>query len=319
MDHLVHKSSIRKCRASNCIYRFISPSGKSYVGKAKKFSTRYTQHKRNINHGVKTKFYDAARKYGFDNFSYEILATCDDFKELNNLEIKFISEFRSYGPDGYNMTRGGDGTQLFGESNGMYNRNHTSESRELMSVHSVGKNTGSDNAWHISNQTKEARTYIAKAATKSRIENLQKMSPDELNQLRLERSERARAGYANSKNKHKILESLQYWTYKSEEELQAINAKKARKGTTNGRATEYRLESPDGYKYTVKLIAGLKEFCKNNDLIFRSFQLCLINNESVVPQPNSHDSYMSNAEYHAKRINSVGWKITKSRINGVQS
>lgn len=94
------------------IYRFISPSGKSYIGQTIQDPLkRKEQHRFNAEKGVKSKFYDAIRKYGFDSFKFEILYTLTDSpdlkSELNSLETYYIGKYDSFN-NGYNMTIGGD-------------------------------------------------------------------------------------------------------------------------------------------------------------------------------------------------------------------
>lgn len=48
------------------------------------------------------------RKYGFENFDYEILANyIEDIDLLNTLEIYYIHLFNSIVPNGYNVEIGG--------------------------------------------------------------------------------------------------------------------------------------------------------------------------------------------------------------------
>lgn len=84
-------------------------NNKVYVGKTVySLETRKSQH---IRDAKKSKFYfhNAIRKYGIDNFLWEILYECNCKHELNTKEIKFIQQFNSFG-SGYNMTKGGEGT-----------------------------------------------------------------------------------------------------------------------------------------------------------------------------------------------------------------
>lgn len=48
----------------------------------------------------------AYEKYGMDNFTTTILEECDDAK-LNELECKYIKEYNTLSPNGYNITKGG--------------------------------------------------------------------------------------------------------------------------------------------------------------------------------------------------------------------
>ena len=47
-------------------------------------------------------------KYGFNNFSFEIIYTCYDYDELTELEKFYINKYNSFN-NGYNDTLGGDG------------------------------------------------------------------------------------------------------------------------------------------------------------------------------------------------------------------
>ena len=51
----------------------------------------------------------AINKYGLENFTREIVITCDDVSELNEKEKYYIEFFNSMYPNGYNLTSGGDG------------------------------------------------------------------------------------------------------------------------------------------------------------------------------------------------------------------
>lgn len=97
------------------IYKYTSPSGKVYIGKTVNPSVR----KRGHNHRsikAKTKFGAALRKYGFENFEYEILFETEIMEDktalnslLSELEIQYIEQYDSYN-NGYNCTKGGEGS-----------------------------------------------------------------------------------------------------------------------------------------------------------------------------------------------------------------
>ena len=83
-----------------------------YIGQALDLNQRYNAHKSAI-HNKESKEYDscisqAFREYGFENFSYEILAKNIENKELLSLlENYYISFYNSTYPNGYNKTYGG--------------------------------------------------------------------------------------------------------------------------------------------------------------------------------------------------------------------
>ena len=153
----------------NCVYRFISPSGKSYIGVTKNFYRRYTEHKREADRGTKNIFYCACKKYNFYNFKIYILKQdIEDEELLKFAEVLYIEKYKTQDSNyGYNMTPGGDGVQLFGENNGMYGKKHTNESKQKMKDNNKPM-FGSDNAWHKSNRTEEELKERAQNVAESR-------------------------------------------------------------------------------------------------------------------------------------------------------
>lgn len=59
-----------------------------------------------------TKFYDALRKYGWDNFNWSVIDTAKNLIELNKKEIYWINFYGSVN-NGYNMAPGGDNNCMF--------------------------------------------------------------------------------------------------------------------------------------------------------------------------------------------------------------
>lgn len=94
------------------IYRYISPSGKSYIGQTIDEKSR-RQHWFKPTYSYAGPKIDRARaKYGRDNFVYEVLfrQTYEDVKvakqELNILEQKYVKQYDSF-HNGYNCDSGG--------------------------------------------------------------------------------------------------------------------------------------------------------------------------------------------------------------------
>lgn len=51
------------------------------------------------------------RKYGIENFTFEVIYQSWDLEDcLKIMEPKFIREYNSFAPSGYNLTSGGDGS-----------------------------------------------------------------------------------------------------------------------------------------------------------------------------------------------------------------
>lgn len=91
------------------IYKIVNKiNGKVYIGFSVNFEKRMMDHQ----HAAKTeknKFYNAIRKYGWDNFVSEIIYQSKDGQfTLNVMENYFIVEYDSYN-NGYNSTLGGEG------------------------------------------------------------------------------------------------------------------------------------------------------------------------------------------------------------------
>ena len=85
-------------------------NGKVYVGQTRQGLTRRQyEHISRFNLGERDhKLYQAMRKYGIENFKFEVLLHCFDTKYLDEMEVLFIKQFNSFNR-GYNMTCGGDG------------------------------------------------------------------------------------------------------------------------------------------------------------------------------------------------------------------
>lgn len=81
-----------------------------YIGQAIDLDSRKIKHKKNISDKTHTEdFYKALREFGWENFSYEVLAEFEEYdpNRLNELETYFIEKYNSIKPNGYNMVPGG--------------------------------------------------------------------------------------------------------------------------------------------------------------------------------------------------------------------
>ena len=88
------------------IYRHISPIGKSYIGITKQDTARRWQNGKGYN--TQKKFWNAIQKYGWENFSHEILAENLTEEEACSMEIKYIEKYKSTNSKyGYNVAVGG--------------------------------------------------------------------------------------------------------------------------------------------------------------------------------------------------------------------
>jgi group I intron endonuclease len=116
------------------------PTGKKYIGQTiRTLHKRHISHKKDCRSGVDTKFYRAAKKYGWENF---IMGIIDEFKsvDLNDKEIFFIEKYDSY-INGYNSTLGGGGN---------LGAPLSQETRDKISKSNRGKKIGEDQKKYLS-------------------------------------------------------------------------------------------------------------------------------------------------------------------------
>jgi group I intron endonuclease len=102
-------------------------SKKIYIGESKEKNpyTRWNQHVKTIakNQGCPA-LRDAVKKYGIDNFKFEIILFCFD-EDRFKYEIDYIKRFNSLVPNGYNICKGGYG-------GGFINKKHTDATKEKL-------------------------------------------------------------------------------------------------------------------------------------------------------------------------------------------
>lgn len=82
------------------IYKYTSPSGSSYVGQTTRSLRERAGHNGKRYKGCDL-FYKAIQKYGFSNFTVEILAEVPK-NQLDQAEKKYIQLFNTLAPNGYN-------------------------------------------------------------------------------------------------------------------------------------------------------------------------------------------------------------------------
>ena len=96
-----------------CVTNLIN--NKKYIGQSIKIESRWKEHRKNPfnpkNRNYNCYFYQAIRKYGIENFKFEVLEECK-IEELDEREKYWISFYQTFPPSlgkGYNLYPGGDG------------------------------------------------------------------------------------------------------------------------------------------------------------------------------------------------------------------
>jgi len=122
------------------IYRFTSPSGKSYIGQTvRQIEKRFEEHQRKSSECVAVS--GAIKKYGWENFEKEWYEIPDD--DLNFYEEMLIALLGTLSPDGYNLMEGGGSRgkpseetkqrqreAKLGEKHPFYGQTHTEETKQ---------------------------------------------------------------------------------------------------------------------------------------------------------------------------------------------
>lgn len=83
-------------------------NNKCYIGQSRDISRRFLRHKNYFLEDSHYPLYRAFKKYGIENFSFEIIEECE-IDELDNKEIFWIDYYDSHN-NGYNQTDGGQGS-----------------------------------------------------------------------------------------------------------------------------------------------------------------------------------------------------------------
>ncbi len=136
------------------IYEFINNSNqKVYVGQAIDYKQRIRTHKFNLKQDKNTPFYNALKKYGWENFSINIIEECEENK-LNEREVYWIEEKNSLYPNGYNLLEGGNQAK------------HTDITKQKISS---GKKGIKFSQSHIENLRKSHLGYIMPEEQKKKI------------------------------------------------------------------------------------------------------------------------------------------------------
>ena len=103
------------------VYKYISPSNKIYIGQTCRTLEQRANKGKGYSHSKY--FYEAIKKYGFENFKCEILKNNLSLDEANYWEIYYINKYKSYNRNfGYNISLGGN------------NRQRSIEEREKISI-----------------------------------------------------------------------------------------------------------------------------------------------------------------------------------------
>jgi len=147
---------------------------KKYVGQTiRDPQKRLNQHIVDSNNNSQSYIHRAIRKYGIDNFQFEVIdESSSDRDELNDLEEFYIGFYDTFKGVGYNCTSGGD------------NATHSEETKKKMSKTHKGKKFSEESKKKMSTVaknryfSKETRQKLSESSKRENLspETLKKMS-----------------------------------------------------------------------------------------------------------------------------------------------
>jgi group I intron endonuclease len=125
-------------------------NNKMYIGKSKNPASRFVRHLKisknlSINDNHFQAIHGAIKKYGEENFVFEIIESCDS-ENASTKEKYWISNLKTQNKEyGYNLTSGGDGVQEVSQESinkrrvKMIGRKHSAEHNKKISESNKGK------------------------------------------------------------------------------------------------------------------------------------------------------------------------------------
>lgn len=191
-----------------CIYKVVNIiNNKIYIGYTKDFKTRKRRHKNSaLSLNSNFTIHKAIRKYGWDNFSWEVIYESWDKEHcLRVIEPLLIEEYDSYN-NGYNMDRGGKGAL------GVKRSPLTEEQKKIISERTkIGMSNMSQEdkermLFSIRNPSEETRQKMSRAK-KGKESTFKGKTQPESTKLKISNS--TKKSWENEETRNKILEHIQ--------------------------------------------------------------------------------------------------------------
>lgn len=144
-------------------------TNKCYIGETQKTNPilRWNEHKRKIEKGIGCPaLQDAVKKYGIENFRFNILIICFD-EDRYKYEIEYIKRYNTMVPNGYNLTPGGEG-------GGFHGKKHSQET--INKISNLMKNKYIKNPELKNEMSHKNKIIMASLEIKEKIKNGMKNS-----------------------------------------------------------------------------------------------------------------------------------------------
>jgi group I intron endonuclease len=145
-------------------------NGKAYIGQTVNgLEQRKQDHiSRALNKENTFYFHHAIRKYGPENFSWEIIHnTIDNIDELNEFETHYIDHYNTFGKGGYNSTSGGMNYTRSEDTKKKLSRANkgkklSEDHKKKISETLKGKYSGKKSCWYGRHHSKETKKKLSK-------------------------------------------------------------------------------------------------------------------------------------------------------------
>lgn len=94
------------------IYKFTNKQNNmSYIGQSIKPYKRLKEHLYGRKNKINTYFDKVLRKYGIENFDFEVIDKANSQEKIDELEREYIDKYNTLKPNGYNILKGGRSQQ----------------------------------------------------------------------------------------------------------------------------------------------------------------------------------------------------------------
>lgn len=174
-------------------------NGKQYIGITNNPHYRRKTHEHKYRTGYKHPLYDSMRKYGIDNFTFDVLAKAKDREVACKLEQFFISDKNTLYPNGYNLTTGGDGGKEACETTLKLMSDHSLQmwaNPEYRNAHS------GENSHHYGKRGAETNHFGHQLSDESKAKISEKVKAAWRNPTTRERFMRNHASFKGGQNGH---------------------------------------------------------------------------------------------------------------------
>lgn len=138
-------------------------NGKVYIGQSVDLNTRFKDHKKKCRCKTNHPLYNTIRKYGLENFEFDVIEHIEDINKLNECEQYWLDYYKSYDRNyGYNLCYIAESTRGY---------KHTEETKQKMSLNH-------SKSWLGKKHTEETKRKIGEChvGKEVSIETRQKLS-----------------------------------------------------------------------------------------------------------------------------------------------